>query len=118
MRQTASVRANAPAMTRTLRIPATGLRHSPGIPGRAAGGGPAAGVLGSGAAAGGGGAVGWSMGSSGVEEDEPGGHGPEDHHAEVDQPRGPEMRVDPEPDQDLTRDDRGAKADQDAHHPA
>src|SRR5262245_30372394 len=98
MRHTTRVRMNAPAMTRTLRIPAAGLRHSSDMRGRAAGGGATSRFFGSGAAAVGGGAVGWSMGPSGVEEDEPGGHGPKHHHAEVDQPRGPEMRVEPESD--------------------
>src|SRR6266446_1693280 len=115
MPHTVRVRPMAPTMARTLTIRAAGLRHSSRVPGRATAGGAASTFVS--CAAGDGGAVRSSMATSGVEEQEPRGHGPQDHHADVDQPRGPKMSVEPESDEDLTDDDGGGQAENDAHHP-
>src|SRR5262249_60674892 len=77
MRTTVRVRPTAPAMARTLMIRPTGLRQSSRVPGRA---GPVF-VL---CAAGDGDAVRSSMASSVIEKHEPRGHGPQDHHGDID----------------------------------
>src|SRR5262245_52774049 len=121
MPHTVRVRTTAPTMARTLMTRAAGLRHPSSVSGRAADGGPgtAGGLMpafGSGAV-GGGGAGRSSMASSVVEEHEPRGHGPQDHHADIDQRRGPEMGIEAEPDEELADDDGSGEAEKDAHHP-
>src|SRR6266404_702463 len=104
--QTRRVNPIAPTNAAMLMIRPIGLRHSLGFAGVADGVGSALGRVGE-----------VSIRVSGFETDKPYGHGPEDHHAKVNQTHRTQVRVELEANQKLASDDGENQTKDDAHHP-
>ena len=104
--QTQSVNTTAPTSETTLMIRLAGLRHSLGLTGVAVGVGSALG-----------GVAEVSIRVSGFEADKPYGHGPEDHHAKVNETHRTQVRVELEANQQLAGDDSENESKDDAHDP-
>src|SRR6266404_7168729 len=104
--QTQRVNTIAPTIAAMLMIRPIGLRHSLGFAGVAVGVGSALG-----------GVAEVSIRVSAFETDKPYGHGPEDHHAKVNQTHRTQVRVELEANQKLASDDGENETKDDAHHP-
>src|SRR6266550_6534077 len=104
--QTQRVNPIAPTIAAMLMIRPIGLRHSLGFAGGAVGVGSAFG-----------GVAEVSIRVSGFETDKPYGHGPEDHHAKVNETHRTQVRVELEANQKLASDDGENETEDDAHHP-
>ncbi len=104
--QTRRVNPIAPTIAAMLMIRPIGLRHSLGFAGVAVGVGSALG-----------GVAEVSIRVSGFETDKPYGHGPEDHHAKVNETHRTQVRVELEANQKLASDDGENETKDDAHHP-
>src|SRR5439155_7690665 len=104
--QTRRVNPIAPTIAAMLMIRPIGLRHSLGFADVAVGVGSALD-----------GVAEVSIRVSGFETDKPYGHGPEDHHAKVNQTHRTQVRVELEANQKLASDDGENETKDDAHHP-
>ncbi len=113
--QTRRVNPIAPTIAAMLMIWPIGLRHSLGFAGVAIGVDSEFGSAADAEALGGVAEV--SIRVSGFETDKPYGHGPEDHHAKVNQTHRTQVRVELEANQKLASDDGENETKDDAHHP-
>ena len=113
--QTQRVNPIAPTIAAMLMIRPIGLRHSLGFAGVAVGVGSEFGGAAGAEALGGVAEV--SIRVSGFETDKPYGHGPEDHHAKVNETHRTQVRVELEANQNLASDDGENETKDDAHHP-
>src|ERR1043166_1551678 len=96
----------APTIAAMLMIRPIGLRHLLGFAGVAVGVGSALG-----------GVAEVSIRVSGFEADKPYGHGPEDHHAKVNETHRTQVRIELEANQKLASDDGQNETKDHAHHP-